>query len=542
MTDEDYQFCDALVSRITRSQGKRSRAAPEAMLTLMRAMCVAESHDFTAEDLESSWRTVMALWNELEGPDAARDSAAWHWLGGTLAKPGTSHYGIFGFEIPEEPDLPRARAALKRAVECDPQNEAAWLALLEVLSLQQDGKSHNRLLGELVKRFPRNKKILALAGNEALARKTYAKSLAALEAALALDPLDKDIKVSILVARVLQTREYLRKGRPVAEQWALMEPLLEDRPGQGHLMLARWISRVRQGLLDPDPEAAQRARADAERLAPSQLERLFLENALAPIYKIKPQGSWLRDWNAASHGACLGWSELSKLLALLEFIQQVNAGKNQDRTQGSAHWLQVSHALLDQDLDKDPDGLLTFLEQSVSRAARRESPAPNALDRCLMDLEIKLDKKIKSRKKRKKVDPRLQLARLRLLELTGNYQFTSKEGFFDDLDEAAADAAKLGMAAVVGQLEAIRIRMGGADDAHDLDEAFVDPFGAASYDDEEVSEDAVPPSEQEAMPPPKPAKKKPRKKAAKKKPAKKAAAKKAARKSAGPSSDQLDLF
>jgi hypothetical protein len=488
MGDADYEFADELTARLARHSGKRTGPAAEALLALMRPMCVVEAAQLLPSELEESWRTVLLLWNDREGPDRERDSAAWHWLGEALAMPGPPSSGIFGYGESREPTYRRARQALEKSVELDPQNEAAWLSLLGVISRQQDPKEHNRLLGELVKRFPRNKQILVLAGNEALLRKTYAKGLAALEAALALDPLDKQVKVSLLVALVLQTREFLRKGRPVAGQWAAMEPLLEDRPGRANLMLARWIARVRQGLLDPDPEAAGRARADASRLAPSPLERLFLEDSLAAIYKVKVAGSWQKSWQEALGGTSLAWNVLTKLLDLNDFAAQIHDGGKEQRARGARVQEVLGH-LLSQGLDKDPDGLLVFLEDSAHLAKDRESTGASLLRRCLRDLCDALEGEVDTGRKRKKADPRLRLAALMSLEITGSYLYTDKAGFFRDLVEVAADAAALEMNGAATRAEAMLKRMserekeGYVDEEDDEADDFVDPFGDAPLDE-----------------------------------------------------------
>ena len=583
MRDADYEFADELVARFARNPGKRSGSAAEALLALMRPMCVAEGPQLLPSELEENWRTVLLLWNDCEGPDRERDAAAWHWLGGILAMPAPPPPGVFGYGASKEPSFRRTRQALEKAVELDPKNEAAWLSLLGVISRQQDAKEHNRLLGELVKRFPRNKRILMLAGEEALGRKTYAKGLAVLEAALALDPLDKEIKVSLLVGLVLQTREFLRKGRPVAGQWAAMEPFLEDLPGRAHLMLSRWIARVRQGLLDPDPESARRARADAARLAPSPIERLFLEDALAATYRVKVAGTWKKSWNEASGAASQTWGIVVKLLELSGFVAQIQGGVRQSWTRSGEKVLEVLHLLLGQGLDKDPDGLLGLLEDLAKPVQDPNSPAVDIRNLCLRDLCDALDALMEKQGRRKKTDPRLRLAYLMSLEITGSYLYTPKATFFKDLAVVVADAAALGMERVAARAEAMLKRMKERendghedyddDDDDDGEEEFVDPFGNASYDEvdqapagaaelremiqrfvaaaqsgnqravaaardgllamgipEEILQKAIGEAERAGLPPPKPA--------AKKKP-------KVTRKPAGPpppTFDQLDLF
>ena len=238
MEEADYRAADQLESRFNIWDDRKARVAPECILAVAQPLCLAAARSMKPGELESCWGRVVELWNRCDGPNLMRDSLAWQWLGETLAKPRAG--GLFF--LPPPPNFLKARAAFDKAVQCDPANEAAWLALIAVLEQQDDTKTRNLLIDKLAKRFPNNKDILSRAGTLAVDRKAYDKGLAALRAALALDPLDKTVKQHLVIGLVLQLREYLKKGRPVAAFWAQMEPLLEDRPGRGHFMRARWLA------------------------------------------------------------------------------------------------------------------------------------------------------------------------------------------------------------------------------------------------------------------------------------------------------------
>ena len=454
MNDADFEYSVHLADYFGIFDESKRRHVPEVLLTILRPMCVTDVGEIPPSDLDRSWRMVIDAWNRGEGADPRRDSMAWQWLGEMLGKPGKESFGMTAFSRPPGPDFARARKALEKAVDCDPENEAAWLSLLD---RQGDAKSHNRMLGELVKRFPRNKTILVKAGNHALERKAYDKSLAALRAGLALDPLDKEVKQSILIALVLQVREYRRKGRPLAPIWAEMEPLLEDRPGRGFYMLTRWISRVRQSVLEPDDDFARQARTDAERLAPSAVERLFLEDLLAAVYRIDPRAEWEGEWTAELKRGEFGWGVFSNALDLLAFISQVKGWGWRENTR-AGDWLQnVLDGLLVGKLPKDPDGLLVFLDHWDLLKKGLTEHAEHLFALCMNELSNRLERAAPAGKR--KVDPRLRLANLMVIILGRGSLYLRKDKFLPDLEMVAKDAAALGMTAVVARVKALRERL-----------------------------------------------------------------------------------
>ena len=454
MSDADFEYSIHLADHFGIFDESKRRHVAEVLLTILRPMCVTDAGEIPAADLDRSWRMVIDAWNRGEGANPLRDSMAWQWLGEMLGKPAKETFGMIAFSRPPEPDFARARKALEEAVDCDPANEAAWLSLLD---RQADAKTHNRMLGELVKRFPSNKTILVKAGNHALERKTYDKSLAALRAGLALDPLDKGVKQSILIALVMQAREFRRKGRPLAATWAEMEPLLEDRPGRGFYMLTRWIARVRQAILEPDYDSARQARADAVRLAPSPVERLFLEDSLAAVYHIEPRTEWEGEWTAELKRGEFGWGVFSNALDLLAFFSKVKGWSWRENTR-AGDWLQnVLDGLLVGKLPKDPDGLLVFLDHWDLLKKGQTEHAEHLFALCMNELSNRLGRSAPAGKR--KVDPRLRLANLMVIIHGRGSLYLRKDKFLPDLEMVEKDAAALGMTAVVARVKALRERL-----------------------------------------------------------------------------------
>jgi len=451
MGEADYAAADTLIDRLGLERGGKKLQSPAAVLAVMRPMCLADVGAVPPGTLDRSWRRVIDLWNQCEGPNPARDSVAWHWLGEALSHSAADSKGHFQ-NYP--PDFDKARKALERAVECDPTHETAALALLALLHRQRDTKAHRRLQDDLLARFPANKSLRLGAATQALERKAFDKALANFQVALELDPLDKNIKSDMLVALVQQTREWLGKKRPVAAQWAAMEPLLEDRPPAGCFMLSRWLARVRQALLDPVPATAQQARADAVRLAPSPLECLLLEDLLASVYRITPRKEWSGEWQDALKNAPRGWTVFAGLLDLHAFATLIKGWNRAMNTRACTWVLQVLSTLLRKDLKLDPDGLLAFLDSHAVSSRHLTEYARDVFELCMRDVCDGLDQYAPPANT--KLDPRLRLATMIMRERSGYCFHAPKAKFLKDLDAVTAAAAARGMPAVVARANALR--------------------------------------------------------------------------------------
>ena len=493
MDREDYDAAETLMDRLGLDRGAKKLQTSEALLAFLRPMCLAEAHITPSGTLDRIWRTVIELWNRFEGPNPLRDAVAWQWLGEALSK-SLTHADPASFFEPSPQDLDKARKAYEKAVEADPSNESAATGLLALLQRQGDTKAHKRLLDELLQRFPRSKSLLIAAAAKASKNKAFDKALVQLRAALAIDPLDKDVKCDIMTVLVLQTRELLRKKRPVAHQWAAMEPLLEDRPPRRLLMLSRWMARLRQALLDPDPTAALQAREDAVRLAPSTLERLLLENWLTTVYQISLRPGWFREWKSALKAGACDWANFTAVLDQHAFATCISGwGKAMNRD-ARTQVLEVLATLLGKNLKKDPDGLLAFLDRTAVPEKGITEYARVVRDYCMRDVFNGLDKDVDP--SRKRMDIRLRMAALIAQERSGECFQMPRCLFLYNLNAVATEATIRGMPEIAARANALREKVDGPSHRN----ANGEPFGFAElfgddddddedYDDEDFDDD-----------------------------------------------------
>jgi len=448
MSEADYDDGFELLKVYGRGKlGDQSNA----LLTVVREACIAMPEDNEPGELERTWTLVLREWSRRDGADPQRDAVGWHWFGEMLA--GLEETA--GSSTSQE-NFRRAREALEKAVKADPECHEAWFSLLGVLEKSGDAKGHNQLLGEVVKRFPRNKKFLQLAGNAALDRKTYTKALKALRAALELDPLDREIRCAIAVALVRQAIDLRKKKKSATAVWEELEPLLEDRTGHAHLMLSRWIARLRRGLLETDAEAADTAMAEAEKLAPSALERLFLEEKLREAYRLPKRKTLDADWRKDVLGRPPGWEEFARIFPLADFTEAISRWSGASLGRAMERVETTVTAMIKQATDKDFAGLADFLESTASSRKGLNDDTGQLLRRSLHRIRGEVVVIMTGRTLNRIW---LQLAYLLSLEASDELMRVSQNEFFEQLDQIINEAENTGETVCLAKAKALRERL-----------------------------------------------------------------------------------
>ena len=474
MNDADWADSENLCHRFGGERTKANLRSQQSVLAFYRSMCVAEKSEMPHQELDRSWRLLIELWQKYHGPDPQRDSLAWCWLGDALAIPTEGNYPFDTPPAEERKNAAKALKAYENAIEADESHEAAWLGLVSLLIRQGETQRSNKMLDELVKKFPRNKGILMLAGDNAIARKSYAKGSGILRTALALDPLDKSLKERILVALTLRVREANRKDAPAAALWAEIEPLLENNPPAGYFMSSRWMARVRRSLLDTDPEAAAQAEADAIALAPSALIRLFFAIILASVYRMSPRKEWEYAWIVARSSPDCTWKSLFEILRILDFTSAISGWGWKQTKLATDRVLKLVEYLVDPSrLKEDPAGLLGFISELVILRKGASEAGSHVIDLVMRDLSDAICRYVSPGAK--KTDPRLRLASV----LLGDFESRKALNY---LKSIIADAEAAGFPAVAAQAREVQQRI--------ENRSSRSPFGfLAEEDDDEEDED-----------------------------------------------------
>lgn len=279
---------------------------------MLRALALRDAPDMNPHEIFEDWRQMLALQTKLLGPNAVRDSIGWLWLAEQMMQPLPS-YGFFGSRS-KSPHRhgEHARTALMNAVRSDPEHEAAHMALLRFFTERSETSERNKLLDELVKRFPDNKQVLIQTGSLAADRKAFTKALPSLRAARALDPLDREAQAALASCLILQAHDLIKKKRStetVEAIWAEVDTLAHDAAGPHHFTLARWSHRVRRAALEGSDSHA----AEAAKLAPSAIQALFFERLLVSLYGGNERPGWQAAWKTEL-AASPGWRELTALV------------------------------------------------------------------------------------------------------------------------------------------------------------------------------------------------------------------------------------
>jgi len=451
MNEDDWADSEKFYLRFVSDRTKANSRSPQALLAFYRSMCVAEKGEMPHPELDQTWRLLIELWQKRHGADPQRDSLAWCWLGDALATPAERDNPFDDHSAEERKNAAKALKAYENAVEADESSEAAWLGLVSLLIRQGESKRSNKMLDELVKKFPRNKGILILAGDNAIARKSYAKGIGMLRTALALDPLDKAIKDQIVIALTLRVREASRKGTSTAALWAEIEPLLENNPPADHPMLSRWMARVRRSLLDPDPEAAAQAEADAIALAPSAVLRLFFAIILASVYGVPPRKEWEYAWIVARSSPECTWKSLLEILRLLDFTSAISGWSRKQTKLATDRTLKMTEYLVAPDrLKDDPAGVLESISELFTFRKGASEAARHAIDLVMRDIADAIARQVSPGAK--KTDPRLRLASV----LLGDFESRKAINY---LESIITDAEAAGLPAVATQAREVQQRI-----------------------------------------------------------------------------------
>jgi tetratricopeptide (TPR) repeat protein len=333
--------------------------------------------------LASEWKQVLLWETKALGPNVIRESQGWQWLGEKLSTPAPAIFRVFASGKPEVRDAREAERCFRKAVEGDPGNEAAWLGLLDLLEGLKKDAARNRLLDDLVERFPANKSLAFRAGKLAMQRKAFGKATRFFEEVKRLDPLDRETDAWLAGALIARAREAFARKKSVPEIWERIESLADPSPSCADLRRARWVVHLQRALLDPGQTDTARAKAAA--LAPSPTRLLALEYLLSSAYRLEVPEEWYAKWEC-----CLQcpWSELHELLGLvLHFAQTHSLQKHE--ADGPEYFIMqeaITAALVRGLIEADPPGAFAFSQNLRKRSPHESTRAENLREAILVQI------------------------------------------------------------------------------------------------------------------------------------------------------------
>ena len=133
------------------------------------------------------------------------------------------------------------------SIEADEQNSQAWLDLLDLYGNVSWKAKRNRLLDDIVKRFPDDKDALLKAGAGCWERHAWHKGLKYFRRALDLDPLDGFVQEKFMLSTARLALELVSKGKVercrslLDDILAIARPELDDLNRGRSYYLGRWV-------------------------------------------------------------------------------------------------------------------------------------------------------------------------------------------------------------------------------------------------------------------------------------------------------------
>lgn len=169
------------------------------------------------ENAVKLWDSFLEIYNRIQPVNRAFTAAVYAHQASIYAELQELDQDIFSPQKmiaaimgdPDEPELEpidpqRAEVLYRRAIKTNPDNLEIRLKLLELFEVQgnKTKAKTNRLLDELIRKFPDNKDILTKTGIRCLERKAFPKGLKYLYQAARLDATDNKIKEYIIIGSI----------------------------------------------------------------------------------------------------------------------------------------------------------------------------------------------------------------------------------------------------------------------------------------------------------------------------------------------------
>ncbi len=311
----DWKAANAFVDvfdRILVSNRARNRAEERLACRIVVAPIAQDGRDDAL--LRSLWERFVRLHALDFGPDPRLASAVDTHLGRKFAAPNP-----WGFNS-GQPHHPRwADELLTRAVERDPDNLDACLALLDLRELEGNASARNHLLDDMADRFPDDKRVLRRAGLLALERKAYTKGTGYLERLRAIDPNDATTLRPLIVGYFMMALDHFGKNKPARarELFAVVRRLALP-PNSGDVLCSLEFVVAKQAnveSIEGDPAIALANREEALALA-------RFESPLALYFALcggeeKTVQLWRDRFTAATRQAVSGAELLEVVRALI---------------------------------------------------------------------------------------------------------------------------------------------------------------------------------------------------------------------------------
>jgi hypothetical protein len=196
--------------------------------------------------------------------------------------------------------------------------------------------------------------------------------------------------------------------------------------------------------------------AEAKKLAPSALERLFLEERMRDTYQLPKRKTLDADWQSEVLKHPPGWKEFARIFPLADITAAISRWSGASWGRASNRLETTVAAMVKQAGEKDFADLADFLDGSgrMGKVLSQETGylLRNAQGLILREVEGLLSGGATQR-------PWMQLSYLLALEATDRFSEVTPNKFFERLDLTVTWAEKSGDSACVAKANALRERL-----------------------------------------------------------------------------------
>jgi tetratricopeptide (TPR) repeat protein len=295
-------------------------------LLMRRTIALLDSRFGGGQSLRGNWEEFLQARERLHEPNPRFSSIAYGWLGEQLSRVCPDSFGFGG---PRNPpvlsDANGAKDCLLKAIELDPANLEASLQLALVYRALKNKGKLNRLLDQMARRFPDEKRVLLESARNCIERSALAKALEYLERVRKLDRIDPQIAELLVSTRRQLARQHFASGQPGKGRLMLKpaEELLTDNADD--FQRARWLAHLRHGLLERihgDDEQGRALIEQARAACPFPVVFLLGAHVIHRIYS----GSKGKDspFLAALRAEVKRQPDAAQALALLRLFHSIN--------------------------------------------------------------------------------------------------------------------------------------------------------------------------------------------------------------------------
>jgi len=217
-----------------------------------RNLFLDDAPEFEDSHLKSFWEEYLTLHEKLRGKNDRLAALIYRHLGNLLS--GLRIMDPYERLIRQPGKNGRVRnakmadEAYQESLKRDPGSRDTWLGLLQLYEKTGNNSRANRLLDNMIRRFPEDKEVLVKTGLNCINRKAFIKGLSYLEKAFRLDALDPLLKEHLCLSYVRAARSFAkklepRKYRDFLEKAIGVETARPDSFNTGRAwLLARWAA------------------------------------------------------------------------------------------------------------------------------------------------------------------------------------------------------------------------------------------------------------------------------------------------------------